>query len=88
MEQIMNEAIIIAAILTPLVSGLTQAIKRSVPKLGAYPEAVSLATGVTLATIVSLGFGQELPYMVLAGVVSGLAASGLYDNIKGGKNNG
>lgn len=84
----MNEAIIIAAILTPLVSGLTQAIKRSVPKLKGHPEAVSLGTGVLLSILVSIGFGQDLPYMILAGVVSGLAASGLYDNIKGDKNNG
>ena len=65
------------AILIAVVSGLTQVFKKAT-WLGKYPEFLALALGVILA-LAGLGFNFDA---LMSGLIVGLSASGLYDNVK------
>lgn len=81
----MNNALVIAGLLVPIISGLTQAIKKSFSICEQHPEVTSLLIGVIAGFLLSIGFGFAVAEMLLAGILGGLGASGLYDNLKGGK---
>ncbi len=61
----------------PLVVGLVQILKPFVPDARFYPLA-ALVLGVALNVAGAAVFGLDVPRAVFAGLVAGLAASGLY----------
>lgn len=85
MEQIMSNALVIATALMPVVAGLVEAIKMSTEVDKEHLPLLAIGVGVVSAFFVSLGFGLPVAQLLLAGVIAGLASSGLYDNLKGGK---
>jgi hypothetical protein len=85
MEQIMNNALVIATVLIPLVAGIVEAIKKATEVNTKHLPVIAMITGVVVSFFVSLGFGLPIAELILAGVIAGLGASGLYDNLKGAK---
>jgi hypothetical protein len=63
----------------PLVSALTAWIKMTFPNLpGQYVPSVAIVWGVILNNALSLVLGTDWRVALLVGVVTGLAASGIY----------
>ena len=84
MEELLNNAVLVATILAPLTTGLIQVVKQTVNVDKQYLPALSLIVAVLLAVLLAAATGQDLVQYVLVGLVGGLSASGLYDqfNVK------
>ncbi len=79
MLELINEHLVIVLALVPVVTGVVEAIKSvGLPK--SYSEVTSILVGIGLS-VALLGVGN-LSETIVAGIILGLAASGLWD---GGK---
>ena len=77
MIEIINENLILVLALVPVVTGIVEIMKQAGMYKG-YAGIASVLAGVALS-ILLLGSGQ-LPEALVAGIILGLAASGLWDN--------
>lgn len=68
---------IIELVSIPVVVGVVQAIKRTGKVAGNYMPVASIVVGVVLGLIAS--YYTKDAGAIVAGLISGLAASGLYD---------
>ena len=81
METIMNEAVILAGAMTPIILILVQLVKGlDVDKK--YLPHISILLGTVAGVVFGFAIGGELFVYGLAGFISGAASSGLYDGIK------
>lgn len=84
MENELLQLTVIAVVLAPITAALVQAIKTATGLDAKKNTLVSLLIGIVLAGLWALTFGhvdQIGPYL-MAGLLSGLSASGLYDLTK------
>lgn len=84
MENELLQLTTIAVVLAPITAALVQAIKAATGLDAKKNTLVSLLIGIVLAGLWALTFGhvdQIGPYL-MAGLLSGLSASGLYDLAK------
>ena len=84
MENELLQLTVIAVVLAPITAAIVQAIKTATGLDAKKNTLVSLLIGVVLAGLWALTFGhtdQIGPYL-MAGLLSGLSASGLYDLAK------
>lgn len=88
MEAIMNEAVITAGILLPIITIVMQAIKQLEVVNNKYLPLISMVTGIAVGAVLSVVFEQDLALYIVGGFLAGAGASGLYDGLvaaKGGK---
>lgn len=79
MELLFEEAVANAVWITPIVSIIVQLLKPfSIPK-DFFPH-VSLGVGLLVGVVIGFASGNWIH--LLTGLISGLAASGLYDTLK------
>lgn len=81
-EELMNNAVLVAVILAPLTTGIIEVIKQTLNIDARYLPILSLLVGIFVAVAIALGTGQDIFEYVLVGVIGGLSASGLYDQTK------
>lgn len=87
MENELLQLTVIAVVLAPITAAIVQAIKAATGLDAKKNTLVSLLIGIALAGLWALTFGhtdQIGPYL-MAGLLSGLSASGLYDLTKKGE---
>lgn len=87
MENELLQLTVIAVVLAPITAALVQAIKVAMGLDAKKNTLVSLLIGIVLAGLWALTFDhvdQIGPYL-MAGLLSGLSASGLYDLTKKGE---
>lgn len=87
MENELLQLTVIATIIAPITAALVQGIKTASGISNKLNIVVSLLVGIVLAGLWALTFGhtdQIGPYL-MAGLLSGLSASGLYDLTKKGE---
>ncbi|TLQ08850.1 hypothetical protein FEZ48_02900 [Marinilactibacillus psychrotolerans] len=87
MENLMNEAVVLAGIMAPIIGMVIELIKRTKIDNQWMPH-LSVLAGIIVGLVFALATGAGLFLYGLAGMISGAAASGLYDliaNTKGGK---
>lgn len=88
MEAIMNEAVIAAGILLPVITIIMQAVKQLEAVNNKYLPLISIVTGIAVGAVLSIVFNQDLALYSVAGFLAGAGASGAYDLLtikKGGK---
>lgn len=78
MNELFNHSAAVALVLVPLVSGLTELVKATSLKPAFYPHASTLI-GFLIGIV--LGIVQGDGSLVLVGIIAGLSASGLYDQL-------
>ena len=78
-EELMNNAVLVAVILAPLTTGIIEVVKQTLNVDTRYLPILSLLVGVLVAVAIAFGTGQDVVQFVLVGIVGGLGASGLYD---------
>lgn len=81
-EELVNNAVLVAVILAPLTTGIIEAVKQTLNIDARYLPILSLLVGIFVALLIALGTGQDLVQYTLVGIVGGLSASGLYDQAK------
>ena len=81
-EELINNAVLVAVILAPITTGIIEVIKQTLNINNRYLPILSLLVGILVAVAIALGTGQDLVQYVLVGIVGGLSASGLYDQAK------
>lgn len=81
METLLNEAIGVAAAMTPVILIFVQAIK-TVDLDKRWLPFISIGLGIAVGIVFALASGADLFLYGLAGFLSGASASGLYDSIK------
>lgn len=81
METLLNEAIGLAAAMSPFILIFVQAIKTAELNTRWLPF-VSIGLGIAVGIAFALASGADLFLYGLAGFLSGASASGLYDSIK------
>lgn len=81
-EELVNNAVLVAVILAPLTTGIIEVVKQTLNIDNRYLPILSLLVGIFVAVAIALGTGQDVVQFVLVGIVSGLSASGLYDQTK------
>lgn len=81
-EELMNNAVVVAAILAPIITGIVEVIKIATEVNKRYLPLISLFIGVV--AVLSIGYvtNQDLVQYALAGIISGLGSAGLYDQKK------
>ena len=81
METIMNEAVVLAGVMAPVILILVQLVKGADvnPK---YLPHISILLGTIAGVVFGFASGGDLFIYGLAGFISGAASSGLYDGIK------
>ena len=79
MEELMNNAVLVAIILAPITTGIIEVVKQTLNVDTRYLPILSLLVGVLVAVAIAFGTGQDVVQFVLVGIVGGLGASGLYD---------
>lgn len=84
MQELMSNVVMVAGLLVPLISGLVEVIKKMDLIDIKFMPAIAVSIGFVCGLAIAFGFGYEVSQYVLAGVISGLASSGLYDNLKVG----
>ena len=82
MEELMNNAVLVAIILAPITTGIIEVVKQTLNVDNRYLPILSLLVGIFVAVAIALGTGQDVVQFVLVGIVGGLSASGLYDQAK------
>lgn len=78
-EELMNNAVLVAVILAPLTTGIIEVVKQTLNVDTRYLPILSLLVGVLVAVAIAFGTGQDVVQFVLVGIVGGLGSSGLYD---------
>lgn len=81
-EELVNNAVLVAVILAPLTTGIIEVVKQTLSIDARYLPILSLLVGIFVAVAIALGTGQDVVQFVLVGIVGGLSASGLYDQVK------
>lgn len=81
METIMNEAVIAATILLPIITIVMQAIKQLEAVNNRWLPIISMVTGIATGAILSVVFNQDLALYIVGGFLAGAGASGLYDGL-------
>lgn len=81
-EELMNNAVLVAIILAPITTGIIEVVKQTLNINNQYLPILSLLVGIAIAVLIALGTGQDVAQFVLVGIVGGLSASGLYDQVK------
>lgn len=81
-EELINNAVLVAAILAPITTGIIEVVKQTLNIDNQYLPILSLLVGILIAVLIAIGTGQDIVQFVLVGIVGGLAASGLYDQVK------
>ena len=81
-EELMNNAVLVAVILAPITTGIIEVVKQTLNINNQYLPILSLLVGIAIAVLIALGTGQDVAQFVLVGIVGGLSASGLYDQVK------
>ena len=81
-EELMNNAVLVAVILAPLTTGIIEVVKQTLNIDARYLPILSLLVGIFVAVAIALGTVQDVVEFVLVGIVGGLSASGLYDQTK------
>lgn len=81
-EELVNNAVLVAVILAPLTTGIIEVVKQTLNIDARYLPILSLLVGIFVAVAIALGTGQDIVQFVLVGIVGGLSASGLYDQVK------
>lgn len=81
-EELVNNAVLVAVILAPLTTGIIEVVKQTLNIDARYLPILSLLVGIFVAVAIALGTGQDVVQFVLVGIVGGLSASGLYDQVK------
>lgn len=81
-KELFETAEVSAVFLIPIVAGFVQAFKLAFNTQERFLPLISLLIGGVSASLLAFGFNTPLPNAVLIGVISGLGASGLYDNLK------
>lgn len=77
------ELVAIAVVLAPITTGFTELYKRYTPANGKLLPILSIVTGIVLAGLWAVVFNHSnVSEYCLAGVLSGLSASGVYQLIK------
>ena len=81
METIMNEAVVLAGVMAPVILILVQLVKSTDidPK---YLPHISILLGTIAGVVFGFASAGSLFVYGLAGFISGASASGLYDGIK------
>ena len=78
-EELMNNAVLLALVLAPITTGMIEVVKRTANIQERYLPLVSLLSGIAIAVLIALGTGQDIVQYILVGVVGGLSSAGLYD---------
>lgn len=78
MEILINEAILMAGVLTPFILILVQLIKQTDIDNKYLPH-VSIAIGTVAGMVIGFASGTDLFISGLAGFIAGASASGLFD---------
>ena len=81
-EELMNNAVLLALVLAPITTGMIEVVKRTANIQERYLPLVSLLSGVAIAVLIALGTGQDIVQYIIVGVVGGLSSAGLYDQKK------
>lgn len=81
-EELVNNAVLVAVILAPLTTGIIEVVKQTLNIDARYLPILSLLVGIFVAVAIALGTDQDVVQFVLVGIVGGLSASGLYDQVK------
>lgn len=81
-EELMNNAVLVAVILAPITTGIIEVVKQTTGVSDKYLPLLSLVAGILVAVLIALGTGQDIVQYILVGVIGGLSASGLYDQSK------
>ena len=81
METIMNEAVILAGAMAPVILILVQLVKGLDVDTKYLPH-ISILLGTVAGVVFGFAVGGGLFVYGLAGFISGAASSGLYDGIK------
>lgn len=81
-EELINNAVLVAAILAPITTGIIEVVKQTANINKQYLPILSLLVGILVAVLIALGTDQDIVQFVLVGIVGGLGASGLYDQAK------
>ena len=81
-EELINNAVLVAAILAPITTGIIEVMKQTLNINNRYLPILSLLVGILVAVAIALGTGQDVVQFVLVGIVGGLSSSGLYDQGK------
>lgn len=88
MEVLLNEALVLAVVMAPVIAIFVQLMKTADLKPRWLPF-ISIGIGIGVGIVFALALGASLFLYGLAGFFSGAAASGLYDGVhsitKGGK---
>jgi hypothetical protein len=82
-NEIMTQVLLIASVIAPVTTALVQAIKKTGHISDNYLPLTALVIGVLLGFGASFLFtGVPMAYLIWAGGISGLAATGLFENFK------
>ena len=81
METIMNEAVVLAGVMAPVILILVQLVKSTDVDKKYLPH-ISILLGTIAGVVFGFASGGSLFVYGLAGFISGAASSGLYDGIK------
>ena len=81
METIMNEAVVLAGVMAPVILILVQLVKSTDVDTKYLPH-ISILLGTIAGVIFGFASGGILFVYGLAGFISGASASGIYDGIK------
>ena len=84
MDNLLNEAIGLAAVMSPVILIFVQLFKTADLNKRWLPF-ISIALGIGVGIVFALAIGADLSLYGLAGFLSGAAASGLYDGVKSAK---
>ena len=84
MDNLLNEAIGLAAVMSPVILIFVQLFKTADLNKRWLPF-ISIGLGIAVGLVFALAIGADLFLYGLAGFLSGAAASGLYDGVKSAK---
>lgn len=82
MEDELQQLTLIAVVLGPIVSGLTQLLKQIIPAKDKLAPMLPLLIGVVIGLSWAWAFSYSYAIYALAGILSGLQAAGYYTLIK------